>query len=125
MRFDQIVVMGYRNTAGSSCSGSQPDGIICLDEPAIAYAGEQHQNDVILAGLETSNCSPGCGPFDVTFYSDPQGQTSVNQQVQLVAEHFKESQGFGGFAIHRYQDSYLSGLLTNWPAVNLNFPVDR
>jgi hypothetical protein len=122
MELDHLIVMGYRNVAGTACSGAAPNGIICLDEPVIQYADQTHENNVVLVGLETSNCSPGCGPVEVTFFSDSRGQTALDEQAGIVAGHFRSNRSFGGFAIHRYQDSYLGGMLTNWPAVNTRLP---
>jgi hypothetical protein len=111
MELDRVTVMGYREAAGSACSGSAPNGIICLDEAVIGYANQTLENGMILVGLETSNCAPGCGT-NVTFYAD--GQSVLDQQSALLAQHFRTGRGFGGFAIHRYQDSFLSGL-PQWP----------
>ena len=114
MELDHVIVMGYRDYAGTACSGSSHNGIICLDEDEIAYADRTAENNMILVGLETSDCAPGCGA-NVTFF--PQGEGTLYHEAVLVAEHFRASRAFGGFAVHRYQDSYLSGL-PGWPVGN-------
>jgi hypothetical protein len=114
-----VIVMGYRNTAGTDCAGLAVNGIICLDEPMVTYA----KGGVILAGVDTNNCVPGCGPSEVTFFSATNGQADLNQQAELVANYFGRSAGFGGFAIYAYELSYLGGTLAGWPAVNTGFPV--
>ena len=111
MELDHVIVMGYRDQAGTACPAN---GIICLDQYEMAYADWTGENNMILVGLETSDCAPGCGT-NVTFHSD--GQNVMAQQAALVAEHFRGSRAFGGFAVHRYQDSYLSGI-PGWPAIN-------
>ncbi len=111
MELDHVIVMGYRDKAGTACPF---DGIICLDQDQISYANRKGENNMILVGLETSNCEPGCGT-DVSFYYD--GQNALFEQAFLVAEHFRGSRAFGGFAVHRYRDSYLSGK-PGWPAIN-------
>lgn len=117
---DKIVVMGYRDFAGTS-DCNQGDGIICLNEDEIAYADsiKGKRRDRILIGLETANCAPECGPEKVTFFEE--GQMVLNSEAQFVILHFDKNASFGGFAIHRYGDSYL-GELPGWPAVNLEFP---
>lgn len=110
MDWDNVVVMGYRDRAGTSCSGTDMDGIICMDEAEIDYADSLKKYNLILAGLETSNCAPGCGPDKVTFFEE--GQEALNLETKKVAEHFGGR--FGGFAIDYYKGSYLSGL-PGWP----------
>ncbi len=113
---DKIVVMGYRDFAGTD-DCNQGDGIICLDQDEINYADsiKGRRRDRILIGLETSNCAPGCGPDKVTFYEE--GQAVLNSEAEAVSYHFDENASFGGFAIHRYVDSYLGGL-PGWPTIN-------
>ncbi len=111
MELDHVIVMGYRDLAGAACPSN---GIICLDQEQISYANRTGENNMILVGLETSNCEPGCGT-GVSFYND--GQNALFEQAFLVAQHFRGSRSFGGFAVHRYQDSYLSGK-PSWPAIN-------
>jgi hypothetical protein len=119
MDMANVIVMGYRNTAGTDCSGSAVNGMICLDEPMVNYA----KNGMILAGVDTNNCVPGCGPSEVTFFSSSTGQADLNQQAALVANYFGGGAGFGGFAIYAYELSYLGGTIAGWPAVNTGFPV--
>jgi hypothetical protein len=119
MDMANVIVMGYRNTAGTDCSGSAVNGMICLDEPMVNYA----KNGMILAGVDTNNCVPGCGPSEVTFFSSSTGQADLNQQAALVANYFGGDAGFGGFAIYAYELSYLGGTIAGWPAVNTGFPV--
>jgi hypothetical protein len=116
MHLDKVVVMGYRDFAGTA-NCDQGDGIICLDQDEIAYADSQSKNGHMLVGLETADCSPGCGPQKVTFFEE--GQAVLNTEAQLVAQQFGTYVSFGGFAIHRYKDAYLQGT-TAWPAVNPN-----
>ena len=123
MNLANVIVMGYRNTAGTDCSGTATNGIICLDELMVTYATSAQQNGVILAGVDTNNCVPGCGPSEVTFFSSAHGQADLNQQAAMVANYFGPSEGFGGFAIYAYELSYLNGALVGWPAVNTGFPV--
>ena len=111
---DQVVVMGYRDFAGTA-NCNESGGLICLDQDEIAYADTVLKPGLILVGLETSNCAPGCGAEYVTFFEE--GQAALNSESQLVATHFGANPGFGGFAIHRYNASYLSSQ-PNWPAVN-------
>lgn len=114
-----LVVMGYRNTAGTlDCSAG--DGIICLDENIIAYANSVSQGSMILVGLNTDNPATSGAPAEETFYS--MGQTAMNSAAQSVYSQFAAAgQSFGGFAIHNYRDSYLSGTLSGWPATNTAF----
>ena len=108
---DKVIVMGYRDFAGPvDCS---LDGILCLDKDEIAYGDKLRKKPGrILVGVETSNCSPGCGAEKVTFFEE--GQSTLDSETQSVATFFAGSRSFGGFAIHRYKDSYLSGL-PGWP----------
>jgi hypothetical protein len=123
MDLANVIVMGYRNTAGTDCAGSATNGMICLDEPMVAYAASTGQRGLILAGVDTNNCVPGCGPSEVTFFSSPDGQANLNQQAAMVENYFGGNSGFGGFAIYAYELSYLGGTLPGWPSVNTGFPV--
>jgi hypothetical protein len=123
MNLSNVIVMGYRNTAGTDCSGTAVNGMICLDEPMVTYATAAGQRNLILAGIETNNCVPGCGPSTVTFFTSPNGQSDMNQQAGLVANYFSSQSGFGGFAVYAYQISYLSGASSAWPTLNIAFPV--
>jgi hypothetical protein len=118
-----VIVMGYRNHAGTDCSGTSVNGIICLDEPMVTYATSVGQSGVVLAGVETNNCVPGCGPSEVTFFSSANGQAALNQQAAIVANYFGGRSGFGGFAVYAYRLLYLGGMIPGWPAVNKGFPV--
>jgi hypothetical protein len=123
MDLANVIVMGYRNQAGTDCSGTSVNGIICLDEPMVTYATSVGQSGVVLAGVDTNNCVPGCGPSEVTFFSTAGGQATLNQQAGIVASYFGGKSGFGGFAIYAYELSYLGGMIPGWPAVNTGFPV--
>ena len=115
LNLDHIVVMGYRDFAGTAAC-AEGDGLICLDQDEIAYADTLLKSNLILVGLETANCAPSeCGPEKVTFYEE--GQAALNSEAQLVATHFGGHISFGGFAIHRYNATYLSGLPA-WPTEN-------
>ena len=90
---DQVVVMGYRDFAGTA-NCNESGGLICLDQDEIAYADTVLKPGLILVGLETSNCAPGCGAEYVTFFEE--GQAALNSELQLVATHFGANPGFGG-----------------------------
>lgn len=115
MDLHKVVVMGYRDVAGTACPD---DGIICLDEDEVAYADTQGRANLILAGLETANCVPHCGAEKMTFFEE--GQSILNHETGIVAQHFGTYASFGGFAVHRYGDSYLKGM-GNWPESNPGF----
>jgi hypothetical protein len=118
-----VIIMGYRNFAGSSdCAVS--GGIVCLDQDEINYVYVNRATlgfyDLILAGLETSDpVSTGITAQETFFGS---GQAALNTVASVVLKHFGFFQGLGGFAIHNYGNSYLSGSGANWPAVNVAFP---
>jgi len=115
LNLNQIVVMGYRNYAGTS-DCTQQDGIVCLDENVIAYANSVSRANTILVGLDTDPPSSGSLPKE-TFFS--LGQAAMNAVAQSVSSQFASSnQSFGGFAVHNYRDAYLSGQLAEWPATN-------
>jgi hypothetical protein len=56
MELDHVIVMEYRDRAGTACSGSDPNGIICLDEQEMAYADRVAENNMI-SGWRTSEIS--------------------------------------------------------------------
>lgn len=119
MSLSNVVVMGYRDFAGpSDCSN---DGIICLDQDEIAAARSLGKLDLVLVGLETSDpASTGISNKE-TFFEE--GQEALNTQAQTVADHFGILSGLAGFAIHNYQNSYLSGANASWPQTNSGFPT--
>ncbi len=109
---DLPIIMAYRDFAGSQC----PDnGIICLSEQAVEYASRTQKP--LLIGIETMNCVPYCGDEHVTFYEE--GQQVLNQELTNVYKHF--SNFHIGFAIHSYQQEYLSGN-GKWQFINPKFP---
>ncbi len=116
-----IVVMGYRNYAGTSdCTAG--DGVVCLDEAVIAYANSVSQANTVLVGLDTDNPATDGSTPEETFYS--LGQTAMNRVAQSAISQFSaHNQTFGGFAINNYRDSYLSGTISGWPATNPNSPL--
>lgn len=116
LAMNNLVVMGYRNTAGTlDCT--QGDGIVCLDENIIQYANSVSAPKMILVGLNTDNPATSGALAEETFYS--MGQTAMNNAAQSVYSQFAAAgQGFGGFAIHNYRDSYLSGSFSGWPSTN-------
>lgn len=116
MELDNVVVMGYRDFAGAGTTCPAEDGVICLVQDEIEYADDLGESDLILVGLETANCVPGCGDENVTFFEE--GLTALVDQAMVVAEAFEDSDSFGGFAIHRFRDSYLLG----WPETSPEFP---
>jgi hypothetical protein len=118
-----VIIMGYRNFAGTSdCAVS--GGIVCLDQDEINYVYANRATlgfyDLILAGLETSDpLSTGITAQETFFAS---GQATLNRVAGDVLNRFGFFHGLGGFAIHNYGNSYLSGSSGNWPAVNSAFP---
>lgn len=125
LHLDHVIVMGYRNFVGSNDCSQQ--GIACLDWPAINYwetcgsiaigGCEQGRSGNILAGLETGNIEDTAG--DVTFFN--KGQTALDQAATDTINTFSNG-GLGGFAIHAYQNAYLSSASSNWPSTNPGFP---
>lgn len=107
MALDSVVVMGYWNTAA---------GIINIDRDEILYAASVGKPSLVLVGLETSACAAGQCTQSNTFYQ--LGQSAMMSAAQTVQSYF--TQGFGGFTIHNYGDSYLSGITTPaaWPTTN-------
>ena len=119
MNMNNVVVMGYRDFAGpADCSN---DGIICLDQDEVAYAASVGKSQLILAGLETSDPAIRGITNRETFFEE--GESTMNAEARAVIEHFGKANGLGGFAIHNYQSSYLSGSIT-WPATNPLFPTN-
>ncbi|HRJ90144.1 MAG TPA: carboxypeptidase-like regulatory domain-containing protein [Pyrinomonadaceae bacterium] len=110
MNFDNVIVMGYRDFAGTSNCGVG-DGIICRDQDEVAYATSLSRSGLILAGIETKDVSPG-EPETITFFEE--GQVSYHVEARKVARHFESSSGFGGFAVHNYSDTILSDI-AGWP----------
>jgi len=116
LKLNGVVVMGYRNYAGTS-DCSQGNGLLCLDAPVIAYAGTVGQGGAIIVGLNTDNPATSGDSSDETFYS--MGQTAMNQAAQsVVSQLAAANQTFGGFSVHNYRDAYLNGQLAGWPATN-------
>lgn len=114
MNLDNVVVMGYRDFAGTGdCANG--DGIICLDKDEIEYAGSINKPKLVLVGLETLSGVQN----RVTFFEE--GQVFMNNEAQTVTNFFSNSAGFGGYAIHNYQDAYLSGT-GNWNSPTLPLP---
>jgi hypothetical protein len=80
-----LVVMGYRNTAGSlDCS--QGDGLVCLDENIIQYANTVSAGKMIVVGVNTDNPATSGDPAEETFYS--MGQSAMNSAAQSVYNQF-------------------------------------
>jgi hypothetical protein len=118
-----VIVMGYRHYAGTSdCAVS--GGIICLDQDEINYVYANRATlgfyDLILAGLETSDPASTGITAEETFFAN--GQAALNSVTAEVLNHFGFFHGLGGFAIHNYGNSYLSGSNANWHAINASFP---
>lgn len=116
LKLTSVVVMGYRNFAGAlDCSSG--DGILCLDEPVIEYADSVGQGGAIVVGLNTDNPAASGDSAVETFYA--MGQAAMHSAAQSVtAQIAAAGQSFGGFSVHNYRDSYLSGQLTGWPSTN-------
>lgn len=113
-----VIIMGYRNFAGlSDCNVT--GGIVCLDQDEINYASAIN-NQLILVGLETSDPASTGITAQETFFA--YGQAVLNSVAAVVLNHFGFFSGLGGFAIHNYGNSYLSGSGANWPAINASFP---
>jgi uncharacterized protein (TIGR03437 family) len=121
LKLNNVVVMGYRNSAGSTdCTAG--DGVVCLDAALIAYANSVAQANAILIGLDTDNPATDGSTAEETFYS--MGQQAMNAVAQSVTSQFATlNQTFGGFAINNYQDSYLSGQISGWPTSNPGPPL--
>ena len=112
-----IVIMGYRDFAGTSAPGS--DGVVASDADQVGYA-LQYASRTVLAGLETSDPAVVGISNKETFYEE--GQSVLNDVAQVVSNQFGYRSGLSGFAIHNYGGLYLSGANSKWPAVNPNFP---
>jgi GH18 family chitinase len=123
LNLNNVVVMGYRNFAGSSdCTAG--DGVVCLDKDLIAYANSVSQGNTILVGLDTDNPATSGSTAKETFFS--MGQAAMNAVPQSVFIQFAAvNQTFGGFAVHNYRDSYLNGTLPGWPATNRPLGVEN
>ncbi len=120
MNLRNVVVMGYRDFAGPrDCS---LDGIICLDRDQIAYEGSVGKLEVVLAGMETSDPDTTGISNKETFFEEQQG--GLNAVAQTVIDRFGILSGLGGFAIHNYGNSYLSGAAPAWPQTNPGFPTN-
>ena len=116
LKLNSLVVMGYRNSAGTA-DCSQGDGILCLDDPLIAYADSTGQGGAIIVGLNTDSPATSGDSADETFYS--MGQAAMNSAAQsVVSQLAAANQTFGGFSVNNYRDSYLNGQLSGWPATN-------
>ena len=121
LKLNNVVVMGYRNFAGTS-DCTQGDGVICLDENLITYANSVSQGNTILIGLDTDNPATSGSTAEETFFS--MGQAAMNAVAQSVFSQFAAAnQTFGGFSIHNYRDSYLNGQLSGWAATNPAPPI--
>jgi hypothetical protein len=119
MNIANVIVMGYRDFAGpSDCSN---DGIICLDRDEIAYAASTGKSQLVLAGVETVDPAIAGITNRETFFEE--GQAALNSQIGVVIGQFGRANGLGGFAVHNYEQSYLTGSVT-WPAMNPQFPTN-
>ena len=119
MNITNAIVMGYRDFAGpSDCTN---DGIVCLDQDEIAYAASAGKSQLVLAGVETIDPAIAGITNRETFFEE--SQAVLNSQTRTVIEQFGQLNGLGGFAIHNYQQSYLTGSAT-WPATNPLFPTN-
>ena len=105
MNLDNVVVMGYRDFAGTS-DCAQGDGMICLDKDEIAYASSLNKANLILVGIETRNPFPDLLDKE-TFYEE--GHAALLSETQIITNFFSSNVGFGGYAIHNYNSAYLSG----------------
>lgn len=120
MDLDKVVVMGYRDLAGTDTCPSS-DGIICLDKDEVDYATSLEKRTLILAGLETKDLGISSDLLaNETFYEE--GNVAMTTESDTVAGYFAPDNGFGGFAIHNYSDAYLSGE-AGWPFAPTAAPV--
>lgn len=117
MNLDNVVVMGYRDFAGTG-NCDQGDGMICLDKDEIAYASSLNKTNLILVGIETRNPFPDLLDKE-TFYEE--GHAAILSETQIVTNFFSSNVGFGGYAIHNYNSAYLSGT-SGWESPNLPLP---
>jgi len=116
LKLTSLVVMGYRNASGTlDCTAG--GGLICLDKNIVEYANRTGMARRILVGLDTDNPAISGAAANETFYS--LGQAAMNAAAQSVYREFAAANlSFGGFSIHNYRNSYLSGSLSGWPATN-------
>ena len=112
--FNYVVVMGYRNFAGTF--GATDNGILALDTAAVAWGRYN-----VLVGLETQNLGAGDPQNTQSFYAF--GQAALDYQAQSVINQFNaHGLPFGGFAIDNYAYAYLGGT-ANWPQTDATFPA--
>ncbi len=112
MDLRNVVVMGYRDFAGPmDCSS---DGIVCLDKDEIAYANSVGKSTMVLVGAETSDPATTGISNRETFFEE--GQNAMDSTAAMVFYAFNGR--FGGFAVHNYQNAYLSGASPMWPTRN-------
>lgn len=113
LKLTSLVVMGYLNSAGSLNNCNSGGGVACLDEPIVQYANSVGQASAILVGLDTDSSA---ATID-TFYS--LGQAEMDAAAQSIYSQYAAAElSFGGFSIHNYRDSYLSGTVSGWPLTN-------
>ena len=110
---DHLVLMGYRNFAGTNrCADG--DGMICLDQDILTYAN----SNAIVIGLETT-ATPEVAKESLHI----KGQTTMNREVQKMVDYLNGIKlNYGGFSIDSYQDKYLTGV-GSWPSSNASFPT--
>ena len=116
MGFNNVVIMGYRNVAGTF--GANDNSILALDTAAVAYKNSPF---TVLVGIETQNMGAGDPKNNQSFYG--LGQIALDYQAQLVWNQFAANGlNFAGFAIDNYADAYLGGS-ANWPSSDSTFPT--
>ena len=116
MAFNNVVIMGYRNLAGTF--GANDNSILALDTAAVAYKNSPFS---VLVGLETQNMGTGDPQNNQSFYGF--GQVALDYQAQSVWNQFAANGlQFAGFAIDNYADAYLGGT-ANWPASDSTVPT--
>lgn len=93
---DHLVVMSYRDFAGSGCG--EDDGIICLSEREISYAGQA--GATVVVGLRDTSVERDGGVDRATFHGRTEGERQ--RERERVRAAFADSPGFGGFATHAY-----------------------
>ena len=93
MGFNNVVIMGYRNVAGTF--GANDNSILALDTAAVAYKNSPF---TVLVGIETQNMGAGDPKNNQSFYG--LGQIALDYQAQLVWNQFAANGlNFAGFAI--------------------------
>ena len=84
MELDHVIVMGYRDRAGTVCSGAAPNGIICLDEGQMAYADRAAENDITVESWKTLRFRPSFPGFEVDVVDARGNSVQGNTKLDTV-----------------------------------------